>query len=291
MDEEELNGLRANVREKDKQCRDYKARIGRKKQLELAKEWGMEEDGDAGDDGGKTPGKSAAKRKSVTFGGNSADEGKREMKDDDKLRNSSVTSKKPQKSLTKGVASDPPKTTHNVAANYEERKSASSSAQQMQKPSGNGTTQIPRKRKHVSSGSLLSLIPAKKAELRNTKGETEEPPLVDPSKARDRLRKELEEAEASEIAAVELRRKMFGSRIVSRTDVGDLGRDVKSLKRVFPCGGVMVRCVDSCRTPVAPIPHFAVVADIVPAGCNFGRSRRCVGKRQGRNRKTWRATR
>ena len=48
-------------------------------------------------------------------------------------------------------------------------------------------------------------------------------------------------AEKLEIEALELRRKMFGSRIVSRTDVGDLGIGVKSLNRVFPCGGVMVR--------------------------------------------------
>lgn len=64
--------------------------------------------------------------------------------------------------------------------------------------------------------------------------------LVDPSEERDQLRQELEESEDLELQAVDLRRKLFGSRIVSRTDVGDLGKDVKSLKRVFPCGGVMV---------------------------------------------------
>ncbi|KAL7447204.1 hypothetical protein ACHAXM_011196 [Skeletonema potamos] len=67
---------------------------------------------------------------------------------------------------------------------------------------------------------------------------------TDPTEERDRLRIQLEEAEQLEIKAVELRRKMFGSRIVSRTDVGDLGKDVKSLKRVFPCGGVMAAILD-----------------------------------------------
>lgn len=64
---------------------------------------------------------------------------------------------------------------------------------------------------------------------------------------RDKL-KELEEkllqAEMFEREAQSLRKKIFGSRIVSRTDVGDLGRDVKSLKRVFPCGGMMAVIVD-----------------------------------------------
>lgn len=37
---------------------------------------------------------------------------------------------------------------------------------------------------------------------------------------------------------------MFADRIVSRSDVGDLGRDVKSLKRVFPDGGMMSVILD-----------------------------------------------
>ena len=37
---------------------------------------------------------------------------------------------------------------------------------------------------------------------------------------------------------------MFGSRIVSRSDVGDLGANVKSLKRVFPDGGRMSVILD-----------------------------------------------
>ena len=62
----------------------------------------------------------------------------------------------------------------------------------------------------------------------------------DPAIALARTRAELKEAELLEAKALELRRTMFGSRIVSRTDVADLGRDVKSLRRVFPCGGKMV---------------------------------------------------
>eukprot|EP00978_Attheya_sp_CCMP212_P013094 scaffold32754_cov22-Attheya_sp.AAC.1 len=55
----------------------------------------------------------------------------------------------------------------------------------------------------------------------------------------ERIQKELAQAERMEALAVDLRKKIFGSRIVSRTDVGDLGRDVKSLRRVFPCGGTL----------------------------------------------------
>ena len=60
----------------------------------------------------------------------------------------------------------------------------------------------------------------------------------------DRLRSLLKAAEEKENEALELRQKIFGSRIFSRTDVGDLGRDVKSLKRIFPCGGTMSVIVD-----------------------------------------------
>ena len=58
------------------------------------------------------------------------------------------------------------------------------------------------------------------------------------------LQAELLTAEALESKAKSLRQSVFGSRIISRTDVGDLGRDVKSLKRVFPCGGTMAAVVD-----------------------------------------------
>ena len=60
----------------------------------------------------------------------------------------------------------------------------------------------------------------------------------------EELKKELQEAEQLEQEALELRQRVFGSRIVSRTDVGDLGRDVKSLERIFPGGGSMAVIVD-----------------------------------------------
>lgn len=58
------------------------------------------------------------------------------------------------------------------------------------------------------------------------------------------IKAELDKAERLEAEAQETRQKLFGSRVVSRTDVGDLGKDVKSLKRVFPCGGTMAVVVD-----------------------------------------------
>ena len=60
----------------------------------------------------------------------------------------------------------------------------------------------------------------------------------------DALERELASAEELEKQAWDLRQKLFGSRVVSRTDVGDLGRDVKSLKRIFPCGGTMAAVID-----------------------------------------------
>ena len=58
------------------------------------------------------------------------------------------------------------------------------------------------------------------------------------------LRSRLEEAERLEALALAMRQRLFGSRVVSRTDVADLGRDVKSLSRIFPCGGTMAVVVD-----------------------------------------------
>jgi len=59
-----------------------------------------------------------------------------------------------------------------------------------------------------------------------------------------RLKEKLKHAEAREQEALKLRKKIFGNRVVSRTDVTDLGSDVKSLKRVFPCGGMLAAIVD-----------------------------------------------
>jgi TFIIF-interacting CTD phosphatase-like protein len=59
-----------------------------------------------------------------------------------------------------------------------------------------------------------------------------------------RHRTALSQAQARQQAALEMRQRLFGTRIVSRTDVADLGSNVKSLKRIFPCGGNMAVVVD-----------------------------------------------
>lgn len=56
--------------------------------------------------------------------------------------------------------------------------------------------------------------------------------------------RQLKVAEEREEEVQGIRKKIFGSRIISRTDVGDLGLNVKSLKRAFPCGGMMAVIVD-----------------------------------------------
>ncbi len=66
----------------------------------------------------------------------------------------------------------------------------------------------------------------------------------DPSVKLDILKSQLATAEEREEAAQMLRKKIFGSRIYSRTDLPDLGRDVKSLKRISTCGGKMAAIVD-----------------------------------------------
>ncbi|KAL7543338.1 hypothetical protein ACHAXR_012664 [Thalassiosira sp. AJA248-18] len=243
LDEEGLNALRAKVREKDDECRkyrEYKARVGRKRQLELAK------DRESKNGNGELEQKNTS-RKSVSFAGND----KSETANDDRTGETQVTIKSSNNldqnatnSVNKKDAGDADSESKNAADVGE---CTESSSKKRSKPSENGEVKIPRKKKRMNSGSLLTLIPTKTESSKEKPDDSlaaEADQLVDPSEERDRLRKELEEAEQSEIAAVELRRKLFGSRIVSRTDVGDLGKDVKSLKRVFPCGGVMAAILD-----------------------------------------------
>ena len=97
----------------------------------------------------------------------------------------------------------------------------------------NSEEQPPRKKKKVSFGFSEA---ADDDNSRNHDRITKE-------KLED-LQAELLTAEALESKAKSIRQSLFGSRIISRTDVGDLGRDVKSLKRVFPCGGTMAAVVD-----------------------------------------------
>jgi RNA polymerase II subunit A-like phosphatase len=102
------------------------------------------------------------------------------------------------------------------------------------------------KRKRVSFGEeqgISSVLDADKGNDPHRVKESEK--LADALlESLENLRKELKNAEARENEALALRMKLFGSRIVSRTDVSDLGRDVKSLSRVFPCGGKMAAIVD-----------------------------------------------
>jgi len=244
FDEEGLNSLRSKVREKGEECkkyREYKARVGRKRQLESAKDRENEMKIDASKSGAK---------KTVSFTG-SAKGGKAEKTNFDESGKSLETAKSSNRSdgatnPTKINEATVAKTNNEAddAANDGECTSLPVSASQKRShPLGDGEMSIPKKKKRVNVSSLLiNLPPATESAKKSEEAEEEE--LNDPSEERDQLRKELEEAEKLEIAAVELRRKMFGSRIVSRTDVGDLGKDVKSLKRVFPCGGAMAAILD-----------------------------------------------
>ena len=68
------------------------------------------------------------------------------------------------------------------------------------------------------------------------------------------LRHELEQAELMEQEAMDYRQRLFGGRVISRTDTTDLGINVKSLKRVFPCGGSMAVVVDDNENVWANAP-------------------------------------
>jgi len=90
-----------------------------------------------------------------------------------------------------------------------------------------------------NNDNIREMQPSKKSKEPNDGTE-----LEDANKILKELKQKLEQAEKKEAEAQNMRKKIFGSRIISRTDVGDLGRDVKSLKRVFPCGGMMAAIVD-----------------------------------------------
>jgi RNA polymerase II subunit A-like phosphatase len=95
----------------------------------------------------------------------------------------------------------------------------------------NGEERHGKKRKHVTFEELPP----------NSRQKTEHKTSADHL---EELKLVLDEAERMERLAVVMRNRLFGSRVVSRTDVVDLGRDVKSLKRIFPCGGTMAAVVD-----------------------------------------------
>ncbi|KAL7553597.1 hypothetical protein ACHAWF_016904 [Thalassiosira exigua] len=257
LDEEGLNELRAKVREKDEECKRYQAKLGRKRQLERARER-KDTEGNKGAGDKKAASQKVVPKKSVSFTAN--------------------PESRAGSSITNGGNSDGSKSNASSSAIREPIVITIDDDGECTAPpaaSGNGDVQNPRKKKRTTpvgvlaptetdlakeaiprkkkklanSGSLLTLLPTKTDSGKKVEADSEnlinrDEALTDPSEERNRLRTELEEAEKLEIAAVELRRKMFGSRIVSRTDVGDLGKDVKSLKRVFPCGGVMAAILD-----------------------------------------------
>jgi len=254
-DEEGLNKLRCKVREKDeefKKYREYKAKIGRKRQLELF--W---ENGDFNEDDKKTETVESTRTGSVKaksfpgsdIGGKVEETNAQSGKSSGANKPIDLTFDASNSAETRKAGATNTDGESNVAANDGECTSLSApSSKQRRKHAGDHI--IPRKRKRVNFGSLLPSAPPVIESVKKSEKHQENPPsneeehMDDPSEERDQLRKELQEAEKLEIAAVELRRKVFGSRIVSRTDVGDLGKDVKSLKRVFPCGGVLAAILD-----------------------------------------------
>ena len=210
LDEEGLNKLRMKVREKDEECRRFEARVGRKRQVKLAKNLELKL---------KSVNKSASK-KSISFGSGA----------DIKADNETETDAKDSKDASSSYSNKRKHPSAFETTHIPEKKKAS----------GIDITHSPKKLKNLKLSAPYS-NETKYTTGRDERVDDSRSADVDPTQERGRLRKELEEAEKLEIEAIELRRKMFGSRIVSRTDVGDLGISVKSLNRVFPCGGVMVR--------------------------------------------------
>ena len=149
--------------------------------------------------------------------------------------------------LTNTAATDKDDTTSKAITSDDKKAGGKSNS----KSSGDaGSDLIPRKRKRVSfdpaakeeKNESKDAAKDEAAEAKRIEEETFDQTELEASVKH--LRADLEEAERLEKKANELRMKLFGSRIVSRTDVSDLGRDVKSLRRVFPCGGTMAAIID-----------------------------------------------
>lgn len=230
LDEEDLFNLRARVREKDDEVKRYKNWTERQKQLKLAKERDATTDSFKGKKNGGT---SKVKKKGVSFsvGGGTHD-------------NTDLDSNKETGEADREDEQLAVRVSDSLNVSQDEKNDNAIDVSSKRSADSRNATYIPRKKRKVESDSLIALIapPLKKEASASDNIQLDEAEeLKDPSVERDKLRKQLQEAEALEVEATGLRRKLFGSRIVSRTDVGDLGADVKSLKRVFPCGGVMVR--------------------------------------------------
>ena len=225
MDEEGLNALRAKVRAKDDELKRYKNWLERQKQLKLAKER------DAKLDSPVSKKKNVKAKKGISFSDSTDDADGGGKPNSKKIEASQANS---EDLLAKKVRG---------SLNVSSVKNSNDEPDASSKRPATSTTHIPRKKRKVESESLISLIAPPREETaakeEDTLDDKQDKPK-DPTEERDMLRKQLEVAESLYTKATQLRRKLFGSRIVSRTDVGDLGTDVKSLKRVFPCGGVMV---------------------------------------------------
>ncbi|KAL7473516.1 hypothetical protein ACHAXS_013971 [Conticribra weissflogii] len=323
-DEEGLQMLRAKMRELDQDCkkyREYKAKMGRRRQLEMARQRGdfmemdletialeiekesLEEQGITAvsrkkeeneikwnDKKAVTSLAGRRKGKSVSFAANLCESKAKEFTTKSQNNTPSISAGsdgsefKPEngtnedkgaicESKTSSIESEHSEKAESGSSNNGEHtieaiesisgidtvasstaSSSSSTSIKRNNVSRGGESSIPRKKKRAAPTSLIHLVPppSKDDAAKNTNqansssisNDVDEIYMKDPSEERDELRKKLDEAERLEIAAVDLRRKIFGSRIVSRTDVGDLGKDVKSLKRVFPCGGVMAAIID-----------------------------------------------
>lgn len=124
------------------------------------------------------------------------------------------------------------------------RKADDLDAEKTADPNANNTGEPAKKKKRLSFGGnqIKSYDTASSANADGTK--LEEKNLDTLKEKLETLKAQLKEADNLERKAWELRQTVFGSRVVSRTDVGDLGRDVKSLKRIFPGGGTMAAVVD-----------------------------------------------
>ena len=251
LDEEELNNLRRSLAAAEERARRYDAKMKRRRYVEgLNKKF--KESNAAEEEEDETQVREDATR-SIIF---------EETEEASASAVSTVEEKKgddDERVVGDGNKISSERDTNNAAsASISEEKDKSKEQAAARKSGDAMSGSIPRKRRRVR------FDPAAKDEKKPPKGKdkeaaetkdekkgAEEKKVEEEGYDREeleatirRLRADLCDAERLEKKATELRMKLFGSRIVSRTDVSDLGRDVKSLRRVFPCGGTMAAIID-----------------------------------------------
>jgi len=134
--------------------------------------------------------------------------------------------------------------TNNDAPKEAQGESAPSSAPLSAPPEEDHNNKINSKKKKKKKGVSFGALPPKPTPQKPTASELEQW-IREGEQELKTLQEEWDRAQRDEQKAQQACQKLFGGRIVSRTDTaGEMSSSVKNIKRMFPCGGSMAVIVD-----------------------------------------------